>query len=147
MTQIENTLITANGRITCQRCTAHSKRTGLQCRRPAMKFSRKLKCNFHGGKSSGPKTLEGKKKISNAHFVHGNETVKIRAQRQEKNTWFAHMEDVLHVLRMTTSNRSRGPKPNGYRPIKTVSEALQWAIDDWSHSNEGADGEVKIIYP
>jgi hypothetical protein len=45
---------TAGGRIKCPRCQATSKRTKLQCDRPALKG--KGICNFHGGKSIDPKT-------------------------------------------------------------------------------------------
>lgn len=139
MTQIKNTLITANGRITCQRCTAHSKRTGSQCGRPAMRLSKSQKCNFHGGKSTGPKTIEGKARISKAHLIHGNETVQMRFERKQKNAWFSHIEDVMHVLNMTTSERTRGPKPSGYKPIRTIEEVRQWVIDDLLHPNKGSD--------
>jgi hypothetical protein len=43
----------------------------------------------------------------------------------------------MHVLGMTTSGRMRGPKPTGYKPIKTVDEVRQWVIDDLSHSKKG----------
>ena len=128
MENIRKTLITANGKITCLRCTAMSKRTRLQCGRPAMKLSKGQKCNFHGGKSTGPKTPEGKARISKAHLVHGNETVQIRLERKQKNAHFADIEDVMHLLDMTTGGRKRGPKPNGYKPIKTIEEARRWVL-------------------
>ena len=113
----QKTLITAKGRITCLRCAAISKRSGLQCGRPAMRMSKTQKCNFHGGKSTGPKTEEGRQRISNAQLIHGRETSKKRAARQESTIRLAQMEDVMHVLKMTTGGRTKGPKPNGYHPI------------------------------
>ena len=38
------------------RCGARSKRTGKPCRGAAMPNGR---CKFHGGKSTGPRTMEG----------------------------------------------------------------------------------------
>ena len=137
MGHYQKTLITANGKISCLRCTAMSKRTRLQCGRPAMKLSKGQKCNFHGGKSTGPKTPEGKARISKAHLVHGNETVQIRLERKQQNAHFAHFEDVMHVLKMTTGGRMRGPKPLGYKPIRTIEEVRQWVIDDLLHLNKG----------
>ena len=93
-----------------------------------MKLSKGQKCNFHGGKSTGPKTPEGKARISKAHLVHGNETVQIRLERKQKNAHFADIEDVMHLLDMTTGGRKRGPKPNGYKPIKTIEEARRWVL-------------------
>ncbi len=102
MENYQKTLGTANGRITCLRCTAMSKRSRLQCGRPAMKLSKGQKCNFHGGKSTGPRTVAGRQRISKAHLVHGNETVQMRLERQQKNAYFAHIEDVMHVVDMMT---------------------------------------------
>ena len=72
---------------------------------PAMKGSKTQKCNFHGGKSTGPRTLEGRQRISKANLVHGDETVQKRAERQRKALWFKQVEDVMHVLDMTTGGR------------------------------------------
>ena len=135
MNDYQKNLITASGRITCLRCTAMSKRSRLQCGRPAMNSSKTQKCNFHGGKSTGPKTIEGKARISKVHLIHGNETLQMRLERQQKNAWFARIEDVMHVLNMTTGGRMRGPKPTGYKPIRTIEEANQWVIDDLLHPN------------
>jgi len=63
-------LITAGGRIECLRCTAMSKRTRLQCGKPALKTSKTQKCQFHGGKSTGPKTEAGKARIAAAQIMH-----------------------------------------------------------------------------
>jgi len=119
----QKTLVTASGRISCLRCTAKSKRTGLQCGRPALKVSRTQKCQFHGGRDSGPKTDGGKASISKAHIIHGEETKSKRLERAEKKLWFAHIEDVMHVLNMTNMSRQSGRKPLGYRKIRTFDEA------------------------
>lgn len=128
---------TAGGRISCLRCTALSKRTKKQCGRPALKTSSTQKCQFHGGKSTGPKTHEGRKNIAESHFIHGNETATIRAERQKKNLWLSQAEDVIQLINMTAGARSRGPKPIGYKPITTIADALQWAISEKLHPNKG----------
>jgi hypothetical protein len=128
MNDYQLTLITADGRIICLRCMAISKRTRLQCGRPAMKGSKTQKCNFHGGKSTGPKTTVGLQRISKANLVHGDETVQRRAERQIKAVWFKQVEDVMHVLDITTGGRARGPKPNGYKPIKSIEEIRKWVL-------------------
>lgn len=71
-------LTTAGGRITCLQCRAKSKRTLLQCRAPAMKG--KEVCRFHGGLSTGPTSVEGKRRCASAKTVHGTETRQIRAE-------------------------------------------------------------------
>jgi hypothetical protein len=100
-----------------------------------MRLSKTQKCNFHGGKSKGPKTEEGRQRISNAQLIHGRETVKKRTARQETAVRLAQMEDVMHVLKMTKGGRTRGPKPNGYHPIVNINQVHQWIIDDYLHPN------------
>ncbi len=50
------------------RCGART-RQGTACQAPAMPNGR---CRMHGGKSTGPKTIEGRYLCSMARFVHGN---------------------------------------------------------------------------
>jgi hypothetical protein len=63
----EDVMFLAGGRIRCRRCSAQSKRTKLRCGAPAMRG--KKVCATHGGKSTGPKTEQGK-----ANFKHGQYT-------------------------------------------------------------------------
>ena len=127
---LSNTLVSGGGRIKCIRCTAKSKRTGLQCGRPALKVSRTKKCQFHGGRGSGPKTDGGKSSISKAHLIHGEETKLKRLERAEKKLWFAHIEDIMHVLAMTSMSRQRGRKPLGYRKITTLDQTNAFIKSD-----------------
>ena len=76
----EKFIVVAGGRIRCLRCTALSKNTREQCRKPALKISRTQKCGHHGGRGSGPKTAEAKARIAAAHRVHGMETVDAGAE-------------------------------------------------------------------
>lgn len=73
-------LMTLGGRISCPQCTAVSKRTGVQCKAPAMRG--KTKCAIHGGKSTGPKTPEGRERSASAPLKHGRDTVAAKAQRR-----------------------------------------------------------------
>lgn len=127
---LSNILVSGGGRIKCIRCTAKSKRTGLQCGRPALKVSRTKKCQFHGGRSSGPKTDIGRASISSAHLIHGEETRSKRLERAEKKLWFAHIEDIMHVLAMTSMSRQRGRKPLGYKKITTLDQAKAFIESD-----------------
>ena len=90
-------------------CNAKSKRTGEQCRAPASKG--KTKCRFHGGKSTGPKTLEGRERCSAAKTVHGNETTAKRLERSEASARLADLEMVGHSLGFIQGPRTRGAKP------------------------------------
>ena len=130
-------LTTAGGRITCLRCTAMSKHTREQCRKPALKISKTQKCQFHGGRGSGPKTAEGKARIGAAHLVHGNETDQRKLERSEGSLRMAQLEDVMHAVGMTTATRTPGRKPSGYRSIRTLDEAKAWVVEDVLHRDNG----------
>lgn len=126
----EKFLLTAAGRITCLRCTAMSKNTREQCRKPALKTSRTQKCQFHGGRGSGPKSADGRARIGAVHRVHGRETNQKRLERAQGALRMALIEDVMHVLRMTEATRTAGRKPCGYRPIRTLEEVRAWVAED-----------------
>ena len=109
---MELSLTLADGRIRCNRCQAQSKRTKQQCQAPAMRG--KTKCRFHGGKSTGPKTLAGRMSIAASKTIHGRETRAIREERSATLLQIALLEDLMYLLRMTTAPRVRGRKPHGY---------------------------------
>ena len=128
-------ILTAGGKIECLRCTANSSRTGIQCGRPAVKSSKTQKCQYHGGRSTGPKTAEGKARIAAAHAVHGQETNAARAERSEGSAKLSRIEDAMYLLEMTTAPRTRGRKARGYVPVKTLDDLRQMVLDSVLHPN------------
>ena len=58
------------------RCGAHARRTGNPCKGPAMKNGR---CRMHGGKSTGPRTAEGKERAKRGNLKHGGYTAEMKA--------------------------------------------------------------------
>ena len=93
-----NNYTTLGGRVTCTQCNALSKRTRQRCKAPAI--NGKTKCRFHGGRSTGPKTAEGKAAIAEAHTVHGRETRAIRAKRSAKLVELYELEMLGRKLGM-----------------------------------------------
>ena len=73
---LEQYISLAGGRIHAFRYQALSKRSKLQCKKAAIKG--KYVCMFHGGKSTGPVTLNGKRRCSEVKTIHGRETRAIR---------------------------------------------------------------------
>ena len=104
------TLLTAGGRIVCLQCNAKSKRTGIQCRAPAAKG--KTKCRFHGGRSTGPKTEQGRKRCAEAKTIHGNETRKARTERAEGMRRLRELEDLGYALGIMSGARTPGRTKN-----------------------------------
>lgn len=130
MKNIISTLVTAGSKITCQRCTAMSKRSGEQCKKPALKTSRTQKCEFHGGRSTGPKTEAGKARQRASVLKTGNYTKEAMEDKARSVRVLAGLEDALYVLNMTTMPRTRGRKPLGYAPLKTVEDVVKFALDN-----------------
>jgi hypothetical protein len=121
---------TANGRITCLRCTARSSRTGHQCARPALKVSKTQKCQFHGGRGSGPKTVEGRARIAAAQRTNGEQTKEAVAAHSAASVKLARLEDALIVLGMIKGERKAGRKARGYVPVVTVNDVSQMIAED-----------------
>lgn len=140
--EIHAVLSTAGGKIQCLRCNARSKRTGQQCGRPALKSSKTQKCQFHGGRSTGPKTAKGRQRIADAQTIHGRETKVARQLRSRGSLRLAQLEDVMHVLGMTTAQRIRGRKPNGYTPLRTIEDVRRFMFDTELHPARGSAEEL-----
>jgi len=92
-------------------------------------------CNFHGGKSTGPRTEEGKARIALALNTFGNETRAVRAARSKGLAELKQIEDIIHLQRWTSQPRTRGPKPAGYIPINDFEGVREW-FDKESESLE-----------
>jgi len=101
---------TLGGRVQCTQCNALSKRTRQRCQAPAIKG--KTKCRFHGGKSTGAKTAEGRARIAAAHTVHGRETRAIRADSSAKLAELYELEMLGRSIGMF-EGRMVGRKPRG----------------------------------
>jgi hypothetical protein len=75
------------------RCRAKSKRSGDQCRKPAMRG--KAVCRTHGGASTGPKTPQGRKLCAEARTIHGREGRATRERRAEKLKELREIEKLM----------------------------------------------------
>ena len=105
---LEQNLKTLGGRITCQRCQARSKRTKLQCGAPALR--NKNVCLTHGGRSTGPRTEEGRKRCAEARTKTGTETRKARTERATAMRRLRALEDLGHALGIMSGRRTLGRK-------------------------------------
>jgi hypothetical protein len=63
------------------KCQAKAKSTGQRCKNVAIKGKRV--CYLHGGKSTGAKTEEGKKRSKYARLRNGNYSAKVKQNRKE----------------------------------------------------------------
>jgi hypothetical protein len=106
-------LETAGGRIRCLRCRARSKRTGNQCAAPAM--AGKFVCATHGGRSTGPRTAEGRARCAAAKTIHGNETRQARRELTEGLVELKNLEEVARMIGLITGPRSPGRPPGNMK--------------------------------
>jgi len=142
---LEATLHTASGKIRCLRCTARSSRSGLQCGRPALKGSRTQKCQFHGGRSPGPKTAEGRLRIAAANTIHGQDTKSARADRSAAVARISRLVDAAHLLGMVSGPRPRGRKAAGYLPVSTLDDIRQMIEGDIGTCCRGLPGSEEHL--
>ena len=132
---LEQTLTTLDGRVTCQRCQAKSKRTKLQCAAPALKGKRV--CKTHGGRSTGPKTEAGRQRCAEANTIHGRETREARTERSLASARLAILEAVGFSVGLMTGGRTRGVKPNRMAEaypelqiVQKVSSKVKFVVDE-----------------
>ena len=119
-------LETAGGKIHCPRCQAHSKRTKLQCGAPTERGKRV--CRFHGARSAGAKTKEGRLRIAHSKTQHGNETQQARAERSPKSSELRAIEDILFLIKASRGTSTRGRKPDNYVPIMNLEDATAYML-------------------
>ena len=124
-------LRTAGGRIICRRCTAKSKRSGEQCKKPALKTSRTQKCQLHGGRSRGPVTAEGKARSALANYRTGEYTRAEIDQADRSRALLRVLEDATQLLGMVPIDtpRTRGRPPRLYQHVRTPEDVLSAILE------------------
>ena len=63
---------------------------------PAMRNGR---CRIHGGKSTGPKTAEGRERIRRAQWRHGFYSQAAKAERAEARLVLRNVRSLIRQLR------------------------------------------------
>lgn len=73
-------------------CGARAKRTGKPCQRIACKNGR---CHLHGGKSTGPRTAEGRQRCKMAPWKHGQRSREAREEKKRVSEFLKEMANDL----------------------------------------------------
>jgi hypothetical protein len=75
-------------------------------------------------KWNGPRTAEGKQRIAQAQLKHGFYSKAGLKAKQAETIQLRQLEDIAHLTGLIQGPRTRGCKPQGYRPI-TSMEAVK----------------------
>ena len=111
---LEYHLLTAGGKILCRRCRAVSGCTKQQCGRPALK--EKNVCQFHGGRSTGPKSEHSKERLRTLNLKRGDYTKEKRLASEKQALTLRYLEDIgIHIGLFPS--KTRGRKPRGYQKL------------------------------
>ena len=105
-----NQFFTLGGKVHCNQCQAQGKHSRSQCKKPAMKGKRV--CLTHGGRSTGPRTEQGRQRCAEAKTIHGNETRKVRTERAFAMRRLRALENLGHALGLMKAAITLGRKPN-----------------------------------
>ena len=105
--------------VTIELCGAKARHNNHQpCRQPAMKNGR---CRLHGGKCTGPKTLEGKRKAAMAPIKHGRYTKEAIAERKMMSKllkeWDGDLDDIESLEKRYESKELFPSMPDTKREI------------------------------
>ena len=93
-----------------QRCGSKT-RKGTACQRPANK--KNGRCRVHGGASTGPRTKEGRARISDANLRHGRYTKdKLGKQRENAAKGRAIKQELQQIEQMLIK---QGDLPESWR--------------------------------
>jgi hypothetical protein len=93
------------------RCGAKT-RAGAPCQKPAIRG--KARCQLHGGRSTGPRTQEGRQRIAAANLKHGRKTKeRLKAQRERAA---AHKQINLELRQQIELMKQQGFLPKDWTP-------------------------------
>jgi hypothetical protein len=71
-------------------------------------------------KWNGPRTAEGKQRIAQAQLKHGLYSKAGVEAKHAESIQLRQLEDIAVLIGMITGPRTRGCKPQGYRPISSM---------------------------
>jgi hypothetical protein len=104
------TTIEPSNTVQYNRCAAVFKATGQRC--TATTLVGRRTCLRHGGASTGPRTIEGKRKCAAVRTVHGWETTAMRQERSLGSARVAVLESIGFAIGLLKGTKTRGRRPD-----------------------------------
>lgn len=119
-----------------KRCAAIFKATGQRC--TAITVYGRRTCLRHGGASTGPRTIEGKRKCAAVRTVHGWETTAMRQERSLGSARVAVLESIGFATGLLQGTKTRGRRPNqmdkAFPELQTMFQRI--VIERAKHSSQ-----------
>lgn len=109
---VERGRATRFGEAWCGRRCGAKTRAGSPCKRPAI--AGKGRCRLHGGRSTGPRSADGRARIAEANLKHGQRTNSKLAENRERSQ--AHREINFALRSRIALMIQQGFLPKGWRP-------------------------------
>lgn len=104
------------------RCAAVFKATGQRC--TATTLVGRRTCLRHGGASTGPRTIEGKKRCAAARTVHGQDTIAMRQERSLGSARVAVLELIGFAIGLLKGTKTRGRRPDRMGEVYPELQAM-----------------------
>ena len=105
-----------------KRCAAIFKATGQRC--TAITVYGRRTCLRHGGASTGPRTIEGKRKCAAVRTVHGWETTAMRQERSLGSARLAVLESIGFAIGLLRGAKTRGRRPDRMGEVYPELQAM-----------------------
>ena len=77
-------------------------------------------CTLVKVKWNGPRTAEGKQRIAQAQLKHGAFSKAGLKAKHAESIQLRQLEDIAYLTGLIQGPRTRGCKPQGYRPITSM---------------------------
>ena len=116
------TTIEPSNTVQHNRCAAVFKATGQRC--TAIAVSGRRTCLGHGGASTGPRTIEGKRKCAAVRTVHGWETTAMRQERSLGSARVAVLESIGFAIGLLKGTKTRGRRPDRMGEVYPELQAM-----------------------
>ena len=116
----EGVLLLSYGLIRCSSSSARSHRTNFRTGSPEMNGKRV--CRTHGGKSTGPKTEQGKANSAKANLKNGKYTKQAQTEHSEASAQLSQLEDAMYLLGMSNAPRCAGRKASAYCKLESLDD-------------------------
>lgn len=108
-------------------CEAKTK-NGIPCENLGMANGR---CGMHGGKSTGPRTPEGKERIRKANWKHGKRSAQAREQHKNVRIWLDEASKLSEEIRDSAGILTPQELDAKFDQLRQLDAKLEYAVENY----------------